>query len=190
MSKRTVFIPGTVIDLVLLEEADAAITHHWFNDRSITRFLSRGAYPMTEAACAAYYLAAAGNKDQIVLGLWHKVTAELIGTIGLHDIDQINQTAELGIVIGNQQYHGQGIGSAAITALTEHAFAVLNLRNVTLRVLGNNERGQRCYQRLGFQVTGRRPEQIYKDGIWVDEIAMTRYRPTRGHDSKRNQSNN
>ncbi len=176
MPTRTVFIPGISIDLVLLEEADASVTHHWFNDRSITRFLARGAYPMTATACTAYYKAAADAKDRVVLGIWHKVDDTLIGTVGLHDIDALNQTAELGIAIGNPTHQGNGIGTEVIEALCDHAFSVLNLRSVTLRVLGNNPRAEQCYVKCGFTETGRFSAHIFKDGAWVDEIHMIRRR--------------
>ncbi len=172
MPNRTIFIPGTTVDLVLLEEADATVTHHWFNDRCITRFLARGAWPMTAAASAAHYKASADAHDRIVLGIWHKVSETLIGTIGLHKIDTINQTAELGIVIGSLTHQGNGIGSEVIEAMCEHAFSVLNLRNITLRVLGNNPRALQCYVKCGFIKTGRLTEHIFKDGVWVDEIHM------------------
>jgi RimJ/RimL family protein N-acetyltransferase len=172
MMTRTTFLHTTQTDLKLLTAADATVTHHWFNNHELTRFLSRGAWPLTEAAAVSYYQTAEDTHHRLILGIWHRNTDSLIGTVGLHAIDPINQTAELGIVIGTSKRHSQGVGTEVITALCGHAFSWLNLRSVTLRVLGNNPRALRCYHKCGFLETGRYPNHIFKDGVWVDEIFM------------------
>lgn len=172
MTNRTVFIRGEQVDLVILGKADAATTHHWFNDESITRFLTRGSLPMTEDQAADYYSQAASNHSELVLGIWHQEEQTLIGTTGLHDIDYLNQTAELGIVIGVHSYHSQGIGREVVELLCTHAFHTLNLRHVLLRVYGNNAGAIACYQGCGFKEVGRLPEFIFKAGAWQDVVYM------------------
>ncbi len=176
MTTRSAFLTGAAIDLVVLTEADAVLTHHWFNDQETARYLGRYGRPMIESDAASYYKAAATDTSRIVLGIFHKEQQVLIGTIGLHDIDHLNQTAELGIVVGVHEERGKGVGTEAITLLAQHAFQRLNLRNLTLRVLGGNTRAYRCYQRLGFVETGRLTEHLFRESTWVDEILMRLHR--------------
>ena len=46
------------------------------------------------------------------------------------------------------------------------------MQGVTLSCYATNERGLRLYARVGFQVEGRRREQVFLEGRWVDEIVM------------------
>lgn len=169
---HSTFLPGAAIDLVPITPRDAATTHHWFNDQEVAQYLGRYGHPMIEAQSAQYYETAAGSGAQLILGIRTKEPSALIGTIGLHDINHRDQTAELGIVIGAKDTQGKGYGREAITLLAHHAFTRLNLRNLTLRVLGNNERALRCYRKVGFVETGRLKGHVFREGVWVDDITM------------------
>src|SRR6266566_1339115 len=95
-----------------------------------------------------------------------------VGNCGLHEIDPVDRHATLGIVIGRKDQWGQGLGTETVTLLCRHAFATLNLHKVCLSCYATNERGLRLYARAGFTVEGRRREQVFIDGRWVDEILL------------------
>ncbi|MBN1971765.1 MAG: GNAT family N-acetyltransferase [Candidatus Delongbacteria bacterium] len=96
----------------------------------------------------------------------------LIGNCGLHDVDSIHKTCELGIFIGDKDYHGKGYGTEAIKLLLDFAFNVLNLNNVMLKLYEYNQRGYKSYLKSGFQVIGRRRKAIFFGGKYHDEIFM------------------
>ncbi len=169
---RTVFLHTPRCQLVTFTEADATITHHWFNDPMVNQFLSFGGFPMLTEDAATYYKNAYADKTKLILGVVLTESNTLIGTVGLHGIDPINRTAELGVVIGDRNHHEKGLGTEVIANVVHHAFQRIGLRRVTLRVLGNNARAMHCYRRLGFIETGRFPEHIYKEGAFVDDVHM------------------
>ena len=68
-------------------------------------------------------------------------TNELIGNIGLNDVDFLHRTAELGIIIGNKTYWKQGYGKEAIELLLDFTFNILNIKNVYLKVYEFNVPG-------------------------------------------------
>lgn len=57
---------------------------------------------------------------------------------------------ELGIMIGDRDYWGQGYGAAAVRHLLEHIFTATDVKRVYLRTLANNYRAQRCFEKCGF----------------------------------------
>ena len=175
---RQTFLPTKNLDLVLVAADDAPTIAQWFNDLEVTQYLGRGYYPMTEVRERDYLENMYKDEARLVFGIWAKSEEKLVGVVGLHRIDHINQTAELGICIGEKTAWGKGYGTETINALTSHAFGRLNLRHVYLRVLGNNPRGKRCYEKCGFVETGRFKDYILKDGTWYDEIFMLAKRPT------------
>ena len=73
--------------------------------------------------------------------------------------------------------HGQGIGTALVQKLLDLADGWLMLERVELSVLETNPRAQRLYERLGFQVEGRKLGSVVSQGAYVDEILMARLRP-------------
>jgi RimJ/RimL family protein N-acetyltransferase len=97
---------------------------------------------------------------------------ELIGNCGLMKIDQVNRTAELGIVIGNKDYWNQGFGQEALDLLLDYGFNILNLNNIMLRVFEFNKRAVSCYQSCGFKEIGRRREARIIGGEKHDVIYM------------------
>jgi ribosomal protein S18 acetylase RimI-like enzyme len=69
-------------------------------------------------------------------------------------------------------HEGQGVGHALMEALIAEARA-RGGRRITLRVFGPNERAQRLYKRLGFEVEGvLRGEFRVGDGDYVDDLCM------------------
>ena len=97
---------------------------------------------------------------------------KLIGSLGLHNVDWRNRTAEFGIAIWNKQYWEQGLGAEATNLILKYAFEQLNLNRVELRVFEFNERAKAMYANVGFQQVGRRRKAIYRDGMYYDELLM------------------
>jgi len=97
---------------------------------------------------------------------------ELIGNLGLHQIDYKNRKATFGIFIGEKDYWNNGYGTEAIKLLLNYGFYFLNLHNINLEVYSYNERAINCYKKIGFKEIGRRRESIILGGKFYDEITM------------------
>jgi RimJ/RimL family protein N-acetyltransferase len=99
-------------------------------------------------------------------------TNELIGNCGYVDIDNLNQTAEVGIFIGNKNYWNRGYGSEALTLLLDYGFKALNLHNIWLRTFSFNERAIKAYEKVGLKIIGQRRESILRGKERHDTILM------------------
>jgi len=177
ITQRDTFLSGTIIDLVLLEAEDNVTMMQWVNNPLVNKFLSRGATPMTLQLEDAFIANAYKKPDNVVFGIWHIKDKKLIGNTGLHSINQLDQTATFGIVIGNEDYWGNGHGTEVLTLMLDYAFTRRNLRSLTLSVLGNNPRGKKCYEKCSFVEAGRYPNHVFKEGQWHDEIFMITQNP-------------
>jgi RimJ/RimL family protein N-acetyltransferase len=96
----------------------------------------------------------------------------LVGVAQLKDVDQTDQTAELGIAIFRHEDQGRGFGRDAIVLILRYAFAELGLHRVGLYVSSFNERAIALYEKLGFQHEGRTRESIRADGRRFDTVLM------------------
>ncbi|MDR2941546.1 MAG: GNAT family N-acetyltransferase [Treponema sp.] len=99
-------------------------------------------------------------------------TNELIGNCGFLEIDNLNQTAEIGIFIGNKNFWNKGYGTEALVLLMDYGFKAINLHNITLRVFPFNERGMKCYEKIGFKLIGKRRESLKRGNKVYDIIYM------------------
>jgi RimJ/RimL family protein N-acetyltransferase len=176
--KHQTFIRTERLQLVLLSTEDAPQLTRWLNDSTITDYLARGDYPITTQAEEEYLEKLYKDQTHLQLGILHKADAKLIGTVGMHHIKARDRTASFGIMIGEPDYWSNGYGTEVLEAMLSWAFAIRDLRNVTLSVLSNNPRGQRCYEKCGFTVVGTYPKHIFKNGDWHDEILMQVTNPT------------
>ncbi|MBI4790193.1 MAG: GNAT family N-acetyltransferase [Chloroflexi bacterium] len=102
-------------------------------------------------------------------------TGELIGRVGCFAIDWDEHEAELGIVIGETAYWGQGYGREAILTMLRHLFQTTSLERINLFTFNDNVRAQRCFAACGFRTVGavRRfsPDVGEFDGV---EMEITR----------------
>ena len=90
---------------------------------------------------------------------------QLIGVIGLRNIDFYRSEATLGIRLSADKVN-QGYGTDAIVTLLDHAFSSMGLQRVLLDVAEDNLRARRCYEKCGFTFVGRRTS--YDGTVYID----------------------
>jgi len=77
-------------------------------------------------------------------------TNKPVGFMGLSNINQIDKTAEVFILIGEDDYRGKGIGKIAMKYLIDFAFSQLKLKELKLEVNKNNLPAINLYHHFGF----------------------------------------
>jgi RimJ/RimL family protein N-acetyltransferase len=164
-------IYGEKTRLRRVEREDIPTFVRWFNDPEVRDFLT--VYrPFSTAEEEKWFEGQLEDKDSELFAI-ETADGVHIGNIGLHDTNWQHRHVELGIVIGEKEYWGQGYGSDAIRTALRFAFQEMNLHRVSLRVRDDNARGIRAYEKCGFQHEGRTREAIYSKGRYYDEVRMS-----------------
>ena len=114
------------------------------------------------------------DRHSQVFGLFTE-TGELIGRLGYFNIDYRRKEAELGILIGEKGYWGQGYGTDAVQALLTHVFQETDLERVYLNTYAENSRAQASFEKCGFQRIGRNRRFSLDRGAY-DEVQMEIHR--------------
>lgn len=163
-------ILGNKVRLRALEHDDLPHFVHWINDPEVRRYMVIR-YPLSLTEEEKWWSGFLKRKNDYIFAI-ETQDGTYIGNIGLHDIEQENRRAELGIIIGDKDYWGQGYGADAIRTMLGWAFGYLNLNRVQLRVYAYNERAIRCYQKCGFRHEGTMRQARYLAGQYYDEWLM------------------
>ena len=105
---------------------------------------------------------------------------EVVGHVTLNILvrPRRRHVGDLGIVV-REGWHGQGVGTALMTAALDLADGWLQLRRVELTVYTDNAPAIRLYEKFGFVLEGTHKEYAFRDGAFCDAYTMARLRPER-----------
>jgi ribosomal-protein-alanine N-acetyltransferase len=145
---------------------------YWFNDPDVTKYSGSGYYPNNLAAQTKYFERLMTSEADVVLAVIDRSGDRHIGNVGLHRIDHLHRTAYLGIVLGDKEAWGRGIGSRCWQAITDYGFSVLNLHKICATILEGNEASLKCALKAGYKVEGRQSRQMYKNGTYLDLVYL------------------
>lgn len=83
-----------------------------------------------------------------------------IGSVYLRDIDREKGEAEYGVFIGESDALGKGYGTQAAKRMLDYGFGKLGLKKIFLRLLEDNLRALKSYEKAGFQLMPNRRETV------------------------------
>lgn len=83
-----------------------------------------------------------------------------IGSVYLRDIDREKGEAEYGVFIGESDALGHGYGTQAAKRMLDFGFRELSLKKIFLRLLADNPRARKSYEKAGFQLIPNRRETV------------------------------
>ncbi len=113
-----------------------------------------------------------GPSNRRAFLIFAKEPFELIGRLGIFGIDWDKRQGELGIVIGEKQYWGQGYGRDALRTLIRHMFTTSSLDRIYLYTFSDNFRAQKSFAAAGFRFVDQarrfNPEFGEFDGIQME----------------------
>jgi RimJ/RimL family protein N-acetyltransferase len=144
-------LADTDTDLILRWRADPLVTRQLFSERPPTR---------AEHEAWLRNMRTAGTRMEFVIV--DKDGGLPCGTIGLAEITAVG--AEYGVMIGEPEWRGRGIGFEASEVLLDFAFNVLKLGHVMLKLFTDNAEAKQLYGRLGFVEDPSSGEERLKHG--------------------------
>lgn len=158
-----------------MEESDIKKILEWMNDPEITELLGTR-LPISQSEQKQWYEHTINDKSKKKM-IIENVGGEPIGQISLMNIDQRNQSVEIGITIGDKSYWGQGMGYDAMFTLLGFVFHEWRFHRVYLHVASFNERAIKLYEKLGFKKDGILRDNIYTRNRYYDSLVMSILKP-------------
>jgi [ribosomal protein S5]-alanine N-acetyltransferase len=104
------------------------------------------------------------------------VDGNAIGAIGLITQGDIyKKTVELGYWIG-EKYWNKGIISGAIKEVVDYTFDNYDIVKIFAKVFDKNAASAKALEKNGFILEARLKNQIYKSGVFLDELVYSKFR--------------
>jgi RimJ/RimL family protein N-acetyltransferase len=144
----------------------------WMNDDRVTRYLESRFYPHSVKRIASYISQVNESSDSVFLAIVVKDKNIHIGNIKVGSINWIHRYADVGIVIGERDFWGQGLATEAIKLVVGYAFNKLNLRRLEAGCYANNPASIRAFQKAGFVEEGRLRQRYFWRGQYVDRVCL------------------
>lgn len=164
-------LQGTLIYLRPIQITDVNDTYlSWINSPEINFGLATRSATMEELI--QYVQKKIENPHCHFFAICDKETNQHIGNIKLDFYDPSARVIEMGILIGNKNYWGKGIGFQAGKLVIDYAFSQLNVRKVWAAVYSNNIASKRMFEKLGFKIEGIQKEHICINEQYLDKILM------------------
>ena len=170
-----VFRKGKKVILRPVEKTDAIHMYQYINDPEVSQFLGR-VNLMTLAEEEEWVLNGAKATHTNIVVAIEVINGPFIGTMGLHHINWVNQTAITGTCIGNKDFQGKGYGTDAKMLLLDYAFNTLGLRKICSGAFASNVKSIAFNQRCGYKIEGRLKKQFYRNGTYHDEVLLAVFR--------------
>lgn len=171
------FLLGDLVYLRPHTRADLASSwYQWFNDRDVTRYMFKGAFPNTDADQSAFLAsleAGMAARTMLQLAIVERATGRFVGVISLNPIDWVSRSAEIAMVIGEERDRRRGFGLEAMALLTHHAFTKMNLHRLWAGQHSQLERWREALDLgLGYTTEGRMREAIFTEGRYHDVLII------------------
>jgi [ribosomal protein S5]-alanine N-acetyltransferase len=153
--------------------SDAYIS--WLADPEVNQYLESRFQVHDFSATLEYVTAVRRSPGSLFLGIKSVKLDRHVGNIKLSPIDTRHGLGEIGIMIGDREAWGQGIGGRAIDMLTQIARHELGLRKLTAGCYGSNIGSEKAFLKAAFVVEGVREKHFVSGDGFESLILMARY---------------
>lgn len=147
--------------------------YKWLNDPVVTKLQNKGIFVNSRELQRKYYHKMMESKNDVLLAIIDKETETHIGCVGLHHIDSVHRSAELGIVIGEKEFWGKGYGRKTWNLITHYGLFILNLHRIYVNIMCGNNPSIRSAKASGYVVEGTIQDMYYKNGEYHHALILS-----------------
>jgi RimJ/RimL family protein N-acetyltransferase len=173
-------LEGAQVRLQLFDESHITDNYlAWLNDPVVVRYSSQRFIEHTHET-SAKYLASFVGTENLLLAVYLKETRRYVGTMSVY-FSRTEQSADIGILIGDPSCWGQGVGGDAWRTVLYWLIDVAQVNNVTGGTLRCNTGMVNIMVNSGMQLVRVDPAHALVEGQLEDALyfSKSKYRSTR-----------
>jgi RimJ/RimL family protein N-acetyltransferase len=112
------------------------------------------------------------SQSELLLGIFERAGDRHLGNVQLRDINVHHKTAEVGILVGEKDVWGRGVGTEAIKAMIGLARDKLGMYKLYAGVYSRNVRSVKAFEKVGFVVEGVRRRHVIVGDVRDDVVIL------------------
>lgn len=159
------------ITLRSIEDKDLATVQAWNFDENIAKHFSPR-LPISRNEQVKWFEGQINSSTKKKLIIEHNATGEIIGMVGIMNIDHVNKNCEVGLTIGNHKFSRTGLAGSALALTIDFLFFQMNLHMVYLNVLEKNNAAVSFFEKFGFVKKGVLQDILFKDNEYQSYLWM------------------
>lgn len=150
---------------------DAPAVHRWFNDERVTASLVGGRDEFDEQDASDWVTRAMQAGEDRKWAITIGASDDAVGFVGLFGLDR-RDGPELGVLIGEPDAWGKGVGREAERQACARGFADYGVHRINAEIVATNEAAKRMVAFVGFRREGvmrraiRRGSDAIDSEIW------------------------
>jgi len=111
-------------------------------------------------------------KKDIIFAIFLKENDKLIGSVGVHKLDNPDKNFGVGLFIGDKSEWGKGYGTDVFKTWIKYLFEKKGAKKLNLNVYKDNIAAQKVYEKAGFKMKGTKKVLNAKTGKMQEEFYM------------------
>ncbi|MGL6058442.1 MAG: GNAT family N-acetyltransferase [Culicoidibacterales bacterium] len=160
-------LTGKRVYLRLLEQEDIPKRTEWINDFE-TNIMFRFDWPISLSKSYQWFNKTMNDDSKMHFVIVDIKTNDLIGMVGLLNIDFKSKRAEVYLTIGNKDYRGKGLSTEVLQILINYSFNILALERLQAHNFTYNIASQKMFEKVGFLKEGIMRKHSLKNGKLED----------------------
>ncbi len=170
---------GQNIYLRLLSTDDISDAYvSWMNDYEVVKYTESRFCPQSKETIRQFVINVS-DANNFLFGIFSKQSDIHIGNIKLGSINWIHRYGDIGIIIGDKQYWGQGIATETIALIVDYAFNQLNLHKLIAGAYEYNVGSIKAFKKNGFNEEFVEKEKYFFEGKYINCIHLGRFNDRR-----------
>lgn len=166
--KNIVVVKSERLYLSPIHASHAPYFKKWYNDPEIFGNLHDMTHITTTEEQVRWVEQTLRDPYQRIFSIFYLPDDQLIGDGGFMHINWEDMKAEVGLVIGEKNYQGMGLGAEALWLLCHYGFEELKLHNIEGENYANNPIAISNAKKIGLRYYGTRRQSKWLNGEWID----------------------
>jgi RimJ/RimL family protein N-acetyltransferase len=140
----------------------------WMNDYEVVKFTESRFNDHSMDSILMWIKNTEQNNSEISFAILDKLKKKHIGNIKLGSINWNHLFADLGLIIGDREFWGQGVGTCSIELVTDYAFKKLNLHMLFAGIYQNNIGSIKAFEMNNYLKMSTIKNKYCFEGNYID----------------------
>ena len=164
---------GNKVFIRLLTIEDVGFDYlNWMLDPEVNQFLESRNTTFTIENLRIFVEKMNADDKNYLFGIFELESDKHIGNIKIGNISKVNNRADVGLIIGDKSFWGQGIATDAIALVTTFAFKKLKLNKLFAGMYVTNIGSFKAFIKAGYSKVAHFRNHTYCAGNYVDSIIV------------------